>query len=157
MLHRSTSRPKLSPCERMVREWLLFNATKAIFQLYYDENKLHFDGVLFVLVQQAELDFYSVSLVKQQYTGRHVAPLRHIVLIPSQPVIAHTPYWCVLSREATNTILTSLVWPDRGSNIWSTTLDANMLIITPLMSCHEYNFGYFCSIIRLSQHIEISI
>jgi hypothetical protein len=103
MLHRSTSRAKLSPCERMVREWLLFNATKAIFQLYYDENKLHFDDDLFLLVQQAELDFYSVSLVKQQYTGRHVAPLRHIVLIPSQPVIAHTPYWCVLSREATNT------------------------------------------------------
>jgi hypothetical protein len=31
------------------------------------------------------LDFYSVSSLKQQSTGRHVAPLGHIILIPSQP------------------------------------------------------------------------
>jgi hypothetical protein len=32
-----------------------------------------------------------------------VAPLRHIILIPSQQVFALTPNCCLLSREATNT------------------------------------------------------
>jgi hypothetical protein len=34
------------------------------------------------------LDFYSASSLKQQSAGRHVAPLGHIILIPSQPVFA---------------------------------------------------------------------
>ena len=33
------------------------------------------DEVRFVLDQYAELDFYSTSSLKQQSTGRHVAPL----------------------------------------------------------------------------------
>jgi hypothetical protein len=51
------------------------------FQLYDDE-------VRFVLDQHAELDAYSASSLKQQSTDRHVAPRRHIILIPSQPVFA---------------------------------------------------------------------
>ena len=43
------------------------------------------DEVRFVLDQHTELDFYSASSLKQQSAGRHVAPLRHIILIPSQP------------------------------------------------------------------------
>jgi hypothetical protein len=39
----------------------------------------------------AELDFYSASLLKQQSAGRRVAPLGHIILIPSQPVFALSP------------------------------------------------------------------
>jgi hypothetical protein len=35
--------------------------------------------------------------------GRYVAPLRHIILIPSQPVFAISPYCCVISGEATHT------------------------------------------------------
>ena len=35
--------------------------------------------------------------------GRHVAPLGHIILIPSHPVFALSSYCCVLSEEATNT------------------------------------------------------
>ena len=42
--------------------------------------------VRFVLDQHAKLDFYSTSSWKQQSAGRHVAPLGHIILIPSQPV-----------------------------------------------------------------------
>jgi hypothetical protein len=38
-----------------------------------------------------QLDFYSASPLKQQYAGRHVAPLGHIILFPSQPVFALTP------------------------------------------------------------------
>jgi hypothetical protein len=49
------------------------------------------DEVRFVLDQHAELDFYSASSLKQQSAGRHVAPLGHIILIPSQPVFALTP------------------------------------------------------------------
>ena len=45
----------------------------------------------FVLDQHAYLDFYSASSLKQQSADRHVAPLGHIILIPSQPVFALTP------------------------------------------------------------------
>jgi hypothetical protein len=49
------------------------------------------DEVCFVLDQHAELDFYSASSLKRQSEGRHVAPLGHIILIPSQPVFALSP------------------------------------------------------------------
>ena len=52
------------------------------------------DDVRFVLDgldQHTELDFYSASSLKPQSTVRHVAPLGHIILIPSQPVFALTP------------------------------------------------------------------
>ena len=72
-----------------VSEWLLLNSNSTIFQLY------HFqwddDEVRFVLDQHAEIDFYSASSLKQQSTGRHVAPLGHIILILSKPVFALTP------------------------------------------------------------------
>ena len=42
--------------------------------------------VHFVLDQHAELDIYSASSLKEQSADRHVAPLAHIILIPSQPV-----------------------------------------------------------------------
>jgi hypothetical protein len=45
----------------------------------------------FVLDQHAELDFYSASSLKQQSADKHVAPLGHIILIPSQPVFALSP------------------------------------------------------------------
>ena len=41
----------------------------------------------FVLDQHAELDFYIASSLKQQSADRHVAPLGHIILIPSRPVL----------------------------------------------------------------------
>jgi hypothetical protein len=43
-------------------------------------------GFKLVLDQHAELDFNCASSLKQQSTGRHVASLRHIILILSQPV-----------------------------------------------------------------------
>ena len=51
---------------------------------------MNYDEVRFVLDQHAELDLYSASSLKQQFTGRHVAPLGHIILIPSKPVFALT-------------------------------------------------------------------
>ena len=42
-------------------------------------------------------------VLDQHASGRLVAPLWHIIPIPSQPVFALSPLWCVLSNEATNT------------------------------------------------------
>ena len=49
------------------------------------------DYVYFVLDQQEDLEFYIASSLKQQSVGRHVTPLWHIFLIPSQPVFALIP------------------------------------------------------------------
>jgi hypothetical protein len=49
------------------------------------------DEVYFVLDQHAELGFYSASSLKQQSVSRHVAPLRHNILIPRHPVFALSP------------------------------------------------------------------
>ena len=46
------------------------------------------DVILFALDQHTLLDLYSASSLKQQSAGRHVAPLGHIILIPSKPVFA---------------------------------------------------------------------
>ena len=46
------------------------------------------NDVRFPLDQHAELDLFSASSLKQQSTGRHVALLGQIILIPSQPVFA---------------------------------------------------------------------
>jgi hypothetical protein len=50
-----------------------------------DVDEGHEDDVRFVLDQHIELDFFSAGSLKQQVAGRHVTPLRHIILIPSQP------------------------------------------------------------------------
>ena len=49
------------------------------------------DEIRFVLDQHASFDFYSASSLKQHSTDRHVAPLGHIIMIPSQPVFALSP------------------------------------------------------------------
>jgi hypothetical protein len=49
------------------------------------------EEVRFVLGQQAELDLYSASLLKQRSAGRHVAPRWHIILNQSQPFLALSP------------------------------------------------------------------
>jgi len=52
------------------------------------------DEVHFILDQHAKLDFYSANSQKQQSAGRRVAPLWHIILIPSQPVLTLlNGYW----------------------------------------------------------------
>jgi len=37
------------------------------------------------------LDLYSANALKQQSAGRHMGPLEHIILIPSQAVFDLTP------------------------------------------------------------------
>ena len=62
-------------------------------QLYHGENMyrliFHYDEeIRFVLDNHAELDVYSANSPKQQSEDMHVAPLGHIIMIPSQPVFA---------------------------------------------------------------------
>jgi hypothetical protein len=68
----------------------------------WNDDEVRFD---LVLDQDALLDFDSASLLKQQSANRHVAPLRHIILIPSRPVFV--PFLlnaaCLAENWATNT------------------------------------------------------
>ena len=54
-------------------------------------NQWNDDDVCFILDQHAEFDLYSASSQKQQSADSYVALLGHILLIPSQPVVALTP------------------------------------------------------------------
>jgi hypothetical protein len=49
------------------------------------------DEVHFVLDQHALLDFYSAISLTQQSAERHVAPVGHIILVQSQPVVDLSP------------------------------------------------------------------
>jgi hypothetical protein len=70
-------------------EWLLFHFLAVSWREQVNFQWLD-DEVCFVLNQHAELDFYSANSLKQQCVGKHVAPLRHVILIPRQPVFALT-------------------------------------------------------------------
>ena len=69
--------------------------------------------------QHAEVDFYSASSLKQQSRDRHVAPLEHIILIPSQSLLFLLNAACLAEKQHIP-ILKSLVWPDWGMNPRST-------------------------------------
>ena len=62
------------------------SAKWVILQQYHGKNKLHS-----TYKTNAKLDFYSASSLIKQTVGRHVAPLQHTILIPSQPDLAFTP------------------------------------------------------------------
>ena len=62
------------------------------------------DDVCFILDLHAQLANNSASSLKPQSTDRLVAPLWHIILIPSQPVFAFTTKCCVLRGEVINCI-----------------------------------------------------
>ena len=61
--------------------------------------------------------------MKQQSTGRHVAPLWYIIMIPSQPVTAVTPQWRMLNGESakTNLIVIGLTLPVFEPTKWLAT------------------------------------
>jgi hypothetical protein len=72
-----------------------FSAKWVILQQYHGKNKLHStnddDMMSASYKTNAKLDFYSASSLIKQTVGRHVAPLQHTILIPSQPDFAFTP------------------------------------------------------------------
>jgi hypothetical protein len=78
------------------------------------------DEVHFVLDQDAELDFYSASSLKQQSADRHVATLGHIILIPSQPVFALSPNYIYLTTLFIQYFLTASMvqWLACSLRVW---------------------------------------
>ena len=88
-------------------------------QIADDDDDEDADDVLFIsnqYINVLKLNFYSATLLKQQSSGRHVVTLRHIILIPSQPVF--TPLLCNL-------------WLYCDINPQSTALRASMPTIIP--------------------------
>ena len=77
-----------------MNEWLLFITKMSnISAIAWTEHIIFWrddEDVRFVLDQHIKLDFYSDSW--QQWAGRCVAPLGHIIPIPSHPVFDLTPY-----------------------------------------------------------------
>ena len=92
------------------------------------------DEIRFVLDQRAELDFYSAISLKQQSAGRHV-------------VHSDTSSWFRANQKQQIQILYSLVWPDRGSNPPSITLEASTLTITPWMRLMSSSWNRWINII----------
>jgi len=72
---------------------MVFNANSPIFQLYHYENKLIFNEMMMrsALYQTNMLSWIFIVLATQQSTDRHVASLRHIILIPSKTVFDLSP------------------------------------------------------------------
>ena len=103
---------------------------------------------LYYLDQYAYLDLYSASSLKQQSAVRHVAPLGHIILIPSQPVLAISPLCCMLSGEATNTNF--IVFGLTPLNPRSTAIEASTLTITPQMYKSRY---LYMTLLMLYDHM----
>jgi hypothetical protein len=88
-----------------------------------------------------------LALWNNSTVDSHVAPLGHIILIPSQPGFALSLYIYIinatcLAEKQQIPILLSLVWPDRSSNPRSTALDASTLTITsPMWLLFLYIWG----------------
>jgi len=76
-----------------VSEWLLFNAKWAIILAisWREQVTWWWWYIRLILDQHAQLESYSASSPKQQSVRRHVASLRHIILIPSLRVFVLTP------------------------------------------------------------------
>jgi hypothetical protein len=72
-----------------VSEWLLSNSNFSAI-LWQEKVNFQWDDDESALYQTNMLNWYlySASSLKQQFAGRHVAPLGHIILIPSQPVFS---------------------------------------------------------------------
>ena len=59
------------------------------------------------------MDFYSATSLIQQCVGRHIVPLGHIIIIPTQQVFALPP-WCRVSiKEAAYNYINCSLWFDR--------------------------------------------
>ena len=66
---------------KWVSEWLLLNANSMRWWWW----------CLLCSRPTRWVGFYSASSLKQQFAGGHVAPIGHIILIPTQPVFVLSP------------------------------------------------------------------
>jgi hypothetical protein len=77
-----TFTPNNISCTFKKKTWLLLKAKWTIFSdISWRFNEMMFTH--FVLHQSSYLDFNRSNLLKQQSMERHVAPLCHIILLPS--------------------------------------------------------------------------
>ena len=83
----------------MDRWRLLFNVIWAIFIMAKTRYIWWDNDVRFVLGHHVGLDLYGVIALKQQFSGIHVAPLGHIILIPSKHVFALTAECCMEKQK----------------------------------------------------------
>jgi hypothetical protein len=74
--------------EQISHQWNLYNII-FLWNMFY-QNIYHRKLFLGKLFSQ-ELILAHTSTLKQQSAARHVAPLEHIILIPSKPVFALSP------------------------------------------------------------------
>ena len=90
------------------------------------------DEVCLVLDQHVELDVFSDSSLKQisRSTQTHY-PDSEPTSLCSVSLMLHAQ-----CRSKQIPISQSLVWPDRGLNLWSNALEVTTLTITPLMRFH---------------------
>ena len=82
---------------------------------------------------------------------RYIAPLWHIILIPSQPVIALLHHAVCLLEKQKILILLFFVWSDWASNPRSSALESSMLTITPMMHSRWSNVKLMK--LRLRYHV----
>ena len=79
----------------LVMVFVCFTISSNLSAISWREQQVNFhrdyEEVRFVLDQHAELDFNSASSLKQQSACRHIAPLGHIIPIPSRQVFALSP------------------------------------------------------------------
>jgi hypothetical protein len=79
-------------CSVLMSEWLLFNTKWAIFQPYHGENKLHSMKWLWWFLLRTRPtcwieSLYSAGTLKQQFAGRHVAILWHIMWLVTNTIV----------------------------------------------------------------------
>jgi hypothetical protein len=134
-------------------ERLLFNVKSAIWQLYHrGENKLHSMRWWWCLICTRPthlVGLYSANSLKQHSMGRHVISLRHFILI-----LLLIPA-CVMVKQKLP-ILYSLVWPYRGSNSQSITLEAITLTITSPMQIKNRNCMIHKPLLFNYYHINVN-
>ena len=114
-----------------VSEWLLFNVSSAIFQLYYGENKLIFNEMMMrsALFQTNTLSWIFIVLAHWNNSPWSDMSLLSDTLFwfrANQSLLFLLNAACLVEKQQIP-ILLSLVWPDRGSNPRSTVLEASTL------------------------------
>ena len=92
----------------------------------------------------------------------NIAPPRHIILIPSQPVWSYSLMLKRWAEKQQILIIYSLIWPDRGLNQQSTPFKARTITITSLMQLLKLWARFFLHFVRCTrynfvQDLEMSV
>ena len=113
-------------------EWLLFYANSANILLYHGENKLIVNVMMMrsALFETNTLSWIFTVLAHWNNSTPHLDTLFWFRV--NQSLLLLLSAACLAAKQQIP-ILSSLVWPDRGSNPRSTALEASTLILTSPM------------------------